>query len=266
MKKKNLFNGFRASAIQRKAAIVLTALLIVALAVLLTTCAGGAGSGGGVFTLVTGSGTVTVNLVGANGAQGGATFYFGTSSVGEPIGGETTISSDNMSLPLKSGDDDIVFTGGTELIVGGFIDADYSGPGFYMPEDGDLMASKTVTVSGNTTVTLNYPDDFSEPVTGSGTVTVNLVGAGDFEGTNFYFGTISTGTPFGGQQVIASPDDSWPIQSEGSVIFTGGLELIVGGFIDVNGNGDDFHMADDGDLMASKTVTVSGDTVVTLTY
>ena len=57
------------------------------------------------------------------------------------------------------------------------------------------------------------------------------------------------------------------IADEGTdVEFTGGTEIIVGGFIDVNGNGDQFHMPDDGDYQASSTATVSGDTVVTLTY
>jgi hypothetical protein len=261
---KNRFSGWLSAVKKGKTAVVPLALLIMVLAVFLTTCTGGAGEETGTFTLVTGSGTVTVILTGA-GDYNEATFYYGTASAGYPIGGEDVISGGIAGGTLE-GEGNIVFTGGLELEVGGFIDADDSGAGFYMPEDGDLVASKTVTVSGNTTVTLNYPNDFSEPVSGSGTVTVNLVDAGDFEGTNFYFGTISTGTPFGGHKVIADNDDSWPIETEGSVIFTGGLELVIGGFIDVNGNGDTFNMADNGDWLASRTVTVSGNQTVVLTY
>jgi len=83
----------------------------------------------------------------------------------------------------------------------------------------------------------------------------------------FLYGTTSTGTPLGGQETIDSNGMLLAIADDGPDIeFTGGSELTVGGFIDVNGNGDDFQMADDGDYMASSTVTVAGDTVVTLTY
>jgi len=262
MRKTSLFSRWLTSVKKSKTEPLFLVLLVVSLAVLLTTCSG-AGEETGTFTLVTGSGTVTVILTGA-GDYNETTFYYGTVSAGYPIGGEDVISGGTAGGTLQ-GEGNIVFTGGMELVVGGFIDVSGGGAAFYMADDGDWLASKTVTVSGNETVVLTYPGDFTE-VTGSGTVSVNLVDAGDFEGIDFYFGTISTGTPFGGQQIISTDNDTWPIQTEGSVVFTGGMELIVGGFIDVNENGDTFHMADDDDWLASKTVTVSGNETVVLTY
>lgn len=267
MRKVNLFTRWLSVIRGGKTESLFLALLIVALAVLLTTCAGGTGDEAGTFTLVTGSGTVTVNLLNASDYVE-QTFYFGTASAGYPIGGSAMIDlSDNMLLTIDNGDDDIIFTGGLELEVGGFIDVNESGADFYMADDGDWLASKTVTVSGNETVVLTYPGDFTE-VTGSGTVTVNLQNAySSHAGKSFLYGTTSTGTPLGGQETIDSNGMLMTIAEGGvDVEFTGGSELAIGGFIDINGNGGDFNMPDDGDYMASSTVTVAGDTVATLTY
>ena len=219
---------------------------------------------GGDFEEISGSGSVTVRILGADaGGYGGDTFYYGTVSAGSPMGGELVIGDDDESGAIESG---LLFTGGLELEVGGFIDVNGNGATSYMADDGDFIAGKTITVSGNETVTLTYPTDFSQ-VSGSGSVTVRILGADSagHGGKTFYFGTVSTGSPMGGELVIGDDDESGAIES--GVIFTGGLELVVGGFIDTNGNGDTSHMADDGDWYAyQENVLVDGDTVVTFTF
>ena len=251
-----------------KTEYLLLCLLCIVIAALLTTC-GGAGSTPGSFTLVSGSGTVSVYLSGANTLDfSGKTFYFGTVSTGTPIGGEATINSDNMILTLQDGGP-IVFTGGLELEVGGFIDVNGNGSLFHMADNGDYVAGTTVTVSGNETVSLAYPDNFSA-VSNSGTVSVTLLGANDDWGTKtFYFGTISTGTAIGGEETITSNEMSMDLpNSEVPITFTGGMELEVGGFIDVDGDAatSGTYAPDDGDYVAGTTVTVTGDSGCTLTY
>jgi hypothetical protein len=245
-------------------------LLIVTVAVLLADCPGTAGgglSGGGGFELVSGSGTVSVRILGANsGGHNGETFYFGTNSTPDPMGGELVIGDDDETGIVESG---AVITGGLEIEVGGFIDVNGNAvSNSYMADNNDYLSTvKTITVSGNETVTLTYSTDFTL-VTGSGTVSVQILGAdtGGHGGETFYFGTVSTGTAMGGEVLIVDDDDTGTI--EGGVVFTGGLVLEVGGFIDVNGNAaSNSYMADDGDYLSTgKTITVSGNETVTLTY
>jgi len=220
------------------------------------------------FTLVSGSGTLTVKVLNADGVHHNKTFMFGTTSTGEPLGSDLAISSNNVSETLEySGGGNVVFTGGYPIVVGGFIDDGDSGT-THMPDDGDYLASKTVTISGNTMVTFTYPDDFTL-VSGSGTLTVNLLNAySTLPNKIFMFGTLSTGTPLGNNLSITSNTVSKTLEygGGGNVLFTGGYPIVVGGFIDVNGNGNTTHMADDGDYLASQTVTVAGDTVVVFTY
>ena len=265
MRETSLFSRWLLGVKKSKTVSLLLVLLVFALAVLLTTCSG-AGEETGGFTLVSGSGTVSVNLAGAEEDYVERTFYYGTASTGTPIGGEESILSNDMLMTINNGVDDIVFTGGSVLEVGGFIDANGNGAtSFYMADDNDWLASKPVTVSGNETVVLNYPGDFTL-VTGSGTVSVNLADAGSFAGKTFYCGTISTGSPIGSSTLIDGDDVVTLKEGETDIVFTGGLVMEVGGFIDVNDNGTDSYMADDGDWLASKPVTVSGNETVVLNY
>ena len=250
------------------AGYLLVCLLCIVIAALLTTC-GGAGGTPSSFTLVSGSGTVTVNLLGAAGFVEDF-FYFGTTSTGTPIGGGVIIDdSNNMALTLNNGTADVVFTGGTTLLVGGFIDIDGDGGVFNMADDGDWGAGKYVTVSGNETVTLTYPGDFAE-VSNSGTVSINLNGAvtGGYSGTMFYFGAISNGTVFGGEAAINGDAMTLFLDNgEVPIVFTGEMQLEVGGFIDVDGDAAASGYApDDGDLTAGGPVTVNGASSITLNY
>ena len=222
------------------------------------------------FTLVTGSGTVTIHIVNANGAHNGENVLFGTLSTGVPWGGELLITGDNVNGTI--GDDvggDLIFPGGIVLDVGCFIDLNNNGDTSHMADDGDYIASKSITVNGNMTVTLTYPDDFSL-VTGSGTITINLLNgsSGGHSGKTFSCGTISAGYQIGEDITIDSDNVGETLNILSSnVVFTGSMSGVdVSGFIDVNGNGDTFHMADDGDYLANTVITMNGNQTVNFIY
>lgn len=256
-------------------AVCISALAIfVCLLLLVAGCRGG--DDGGVaglsdFSLVSGSGTVTVNVL--NASTGGYTddiFMWGTASNGVFAGNDVEISSDDFSDTLNwgGGGSDIVFIGGQNYEFGGFIDVNGNGGSTHMPDDNDLtFVPAPVLISGNEQIVLTYPTNFYE-VTGSGTITVNLLNASGLVDEEFHFGTASTGAPWGGSLTIADDDDSGTILDDagGVLEFTGGAELIVGGFIDMNGNSDSTHMADDGDWLAYQTITVSGDETLTFDF
>ena len=237
---------------------------IVIMAILIISCAGDTKDGGD-FVLVSGSGIISVQILGANtGGHGGSDFYFGTISIGTAMGSELVIADDDETGSI----DEAVITGGYVLEIGGFIDVNDNGDTYHMADDGDYVVTpKTITVSGNETVTLTYPDDFTV-VSGSGTVSVNLLGAssGGHGGKSFHFGTMALGTPLGGDVLIDSDDVTDMI--ENGMIFPGGITFEVGGFIDVNGNAPGTYMADDGDYLTMNpdVVTVAGNTTATIQY
>jgi len=184
----------------------------------------------------------------------------------ERAGSDMTIGSDDVSGTIGDGETDLLFAGGQTLGgVGGIIDVNDNG----IIDNGDYIAMvEDYTVNGNSTVTFNYPGDFNL-ITSSGFITVRLVGASDHNGTRFMFG--SSGIPMGqyervGSDVTITGDTmSRVIQNEGvDFLFAGGQTLgVVGGIIDVNGNG----IIDNGDYLASvENYTVNGDATVTFTY
>lgn len=125
---------------------------------LLAGCAAGGGddeSSGSSFTVVSGSGTLTARLLNANAAHNSKTFSFGTVSTGTAFGSDLTITSNDVSKTIQSGGN-VVFTGGAQVVVGGFIDVDGDGGTTHMPDDGDYLASKTVTVAGDQVIVLSY--------------------------------------------------------------------------------------------------------------
>jgi hypothetical protein len=239
---------------------------------------GGSGSSGvNTFSEISGSGTITVEVNGALDAHGNRTLMYGAAGIVfgpvERLGSDVTIDSNDMSLtiPAEGGETDFVFAGADPVsFVGCVIDVDGDG----RADDGDWYAKEVnVTVNGDTTVSFEYPDDFTQ-ITGSGTVTLQIEGANDeHAGTTLSYG--AAGIPFG---QFERAGDTLPIDGDPftvsipqpesetgtAFVFTGGDTIRgVGCIIDVNEN----ERADDGDWYAKRLdLTVNGDQTITFTY
>ena len=241
----------------------------------------GGGSGGGSdFTKITGSGTITLRILGADSVHPDENLMYGASGIEfgqfERVGGGTTVTSNVMNLVLQadygSGDEDFIFTGGRTIDgVGCIIDLNAN----YLADDGDWYAlQESITVSGNETVTFTYPDDFAQ-ISGSGTITIEVNYANTAHNTKtLMYG--ASGITFGqfervgGDTTVSSEAMSLTLQYEsgsgysGDFIFTGGDPVgAVGCIIDV----DNDWVADDGDWYAKEeNVTISGNETVTFNY
>ncbi len=228
----------------------------------------------GDFTQITGSGTITIEVNGADtGGHGDDTLMYGASGIPfgmyERTGGDTTISSDAMSLIIPDpGSGDFVFAGGETIEnVGCVIDVDGDG----IADDGDYYAMEhDVVMTGAHTITFTYPGDFTQ-ITESGTVTIQVEGANaDHNGASLMYG--AAGIPFGqfersGNDTVISSDTvavTIPHPVSGDFVFTGGDTIAgMGAIIDVNAN----DRADDGDLYAKRlNLSISGDRTVTFEY
>lgn len=258
------------------------------------TTGGGGDDGGGTgsdFAAISGSGTITINVSGAEtaGYLDAAVFYgaggiaFGDT---ERTGGSDTVSGDAMSVTLQDdGGSDFVFTGGQPVNVGFIIDVD----GSDSADDGDLVAMRNgVVVNGNTTVSFTVPDDFTT-VSGSGTLTIEVNGAyAAHADKKLFYG--ASGIPtnqherVGGEATVSAnpvsilipePAAMEPIESiammmaaaPSGYVFTGGFEVGgVGAIIDADNSG----VIDDGDWVAFEENVlidaVEGSQTVSFTY
>jgi len=224
------------------------------------------------FSLISNSGTITIEINGANTAHNGHGLMYGASGIPfgqyERVGGEIFVDSDAMSLTLQNGGD-FEFTGGTTV---GFVGCIIDNNGSNSIDDGDWYAiEKDITISGDETVTFNYPTDFNQ-ISGTGTVTLQILNANDsHSGEDLMYG--ASGIIFGEAErtgdsaTISSDDFSLTIPQEHTVDdfqFIGGDTVgFVGCIIDANADG----LANDDDYIASRSnVLVNGDRTITFEY
>jgi hypothetical protein len=252
------------SKVTRRFLLVLSIFVFPALMIISGCESGQLPGGAGDFVQISGSGTVTVRVIGAvTGGHMEHQLMYGASGIRfgqyERTGDSTSIGSDTMSVVLPHPDPevggDMLFTGG--VIIGGVgcvIDTD----GNEIADNGDWYAfEENARVDGDTTVTFGYPGDFQQ-ISGSGTITVVLGGSieNTHTGNTLMYG--ASGIRFGAYERTGNSvqigSDSWSSElilpnpdQQGNMIFTGGD--VVGGvgcIIDVNGN----EIADDGDWYA----------------
>lgn len=251
--------------------------LIPAVLIFVISCGDGSEIPSHDFTEITGSGYVTIGLIGANTLYSGYTTYFGASGIifgqFERIDDYTTVNSDEMNLVLNNSNpiDPFLFMGNDSVgHISCYIDADSSGT----LNDNDFLANiDNVFISGDKIIPFTCPGDFNQmPAGSSGTISIQLNGAdANFAGNPPLIHVVS-GIPIGLDERIN--DSSLFLDSEPKTfqILNGGTPYLFSGaqivgniilVIDVNSN----YSIDDGDEFASikNYEAVSGSTI-TFTY
>lgn len=226
------------------------------------------------FVQITGSGYITLSISGLDDDEvSGHTIMYGASGIPsggyERVGSSDIADSGTKSLLIKNETDDYKFTGGDVVgLLGCIIDVN----GNYLVDDGDYLGGvHDYKIDGNATVSLVYPDDFTE-ISGSGYISLSVSGLDSFvdTGAELLFGAsgILSGEEerIGNNMSITEPVDLIPLtDDEGeAVLFTGGDSVaLIGCIIDVNVN----HIVDDGDYLgAVYDHLIDGDETIPLVY
>ncbi len=214
------------------------------------------------FFQYTNCGVVEISLSGA-GAQAGKTVYCdaaGSNSVASAGRGSGVISAGgNALVMLQNMGVDWQYNGGRQMPISIYIDVN----GNAVCDDGDYFYDAgNITVNGNMTVPVVF-GDFSV-VANSGTLWFEITGADvEHSGERFIGGTRYPPTTFNENEDIihTSPQDFLCMKNDSAFVFRGGMTVMAGGMIDVDGDG-----IDDGDWLTGVSIPINGTTLVTSTY